>query len=90
MVVNNQTTKPRIMKTKNLILLALTMVMAFATSAVKANVSNKTKVELHTQLHPRHGKMAKWKAKQVKRQLIKRELKKRSLRSRRRGITIVL
>jgi hypothetical protein len=90
MVVNKETTKSTIMKIKNFILMAIAVVMAFSTSAVKANVSNNTKAEFHNQLHPRYGKIAKWKAKQVKRQMIKRDLKKRSLRSRRRGITIVI
>lgn len=90
MAVNKETTKSTIMKTKNLILLAIAVVMVFATSEVKANVSNITKVEFNNQFHPRFGIIAKWKANQIKRQMMKRELKKRSLRSRRRGITIVI
>ena len=84
-MVNKETTKSTIMKTKNLFLLVIAVIMAFASSEVKANVNNNTNAEFQHQLHPRLGKIAKWKAKQqIKRQLIKRELKKRALRSRRR------
>ena len=89
-MVNKETIKSTIMKTKNLILLTFAVFMAFASSEVKANVNNNTNAELQHQLHPRHGKIAKWKARQVKREMIKRELKKRALKSRRRGITIVI
>ena len=84
MMVKKETTKSTIMKTKNLLLLVIAGVMAFASSEVKANVNNNTNAELQQQLHPRHSKIAKWKARQVKRQMIKRELTKRVIRSRRR------
>ena len=83
-MVKKETTKSTIMKTKNLLLLVIALVMAFASSEVKANVNNNTIAELQQQLHPRHGKIAKWKARQIKRQMIKRELKRRVLKSRRR------
>jgi hypothetical protein len=89
-MVNKETTKSTIMITKNLILLTFAMFMAFASSEVKANVNNINNITFQHQLHPRHGKVAKRKAKHVKHQLIKREFKKRALRSRRRGITIVI
>lgn len=78
------------MKTKNLFLLAIAMIMAFATTEAKANISNNTTAELQYTLHPGYGKIAKWKANRLKRQLIKREMKRRWLRPRHRGITIVL
>jgi hypothetical protein len=78
------------MKTKNLFLLAIAMIMTFATAEANNNMSSLTKTELEYRVHPRFGKIARGKANRVKRQLIKREMKRRWLRPRHRGITIVL
>ena len=73
------------MKPKNLILIAIAMIMTFATLEVKADVSINTKAEVHHYIHPKKGKIAKWKANKIKRHLIKREMKRRGVRPRHRG-----
>lgn len=73
------------MKPKNLILMVIAMIMAFTTLEVKADVSVNTNAEVQHYIHPKKGKIAKWKANKIKRHLIKREMKRRGVRQRHRA-----
>lgn len=72
------------MKSKNLIIVAIAIIMAFTTLEVCADVSVNTKAEVQHYIHPKKGKIAKWKANKIKRHLIKREMKIRGVRPRQR------
>jgi hypothetical protein len=79
------------MKTKNIVIVAIAMIMAFITTDIKAETSLQTPTSFMAQHHPRVGLFARWKANKIKGQMVKRQLRHRALIPRnRRGITIVL
>jgi hypothetical protein len=78
------------MKTKNMLIIAIAMIMAFITTDIKAENNLSPQTTVMAQLHPRLGMIARWKAKKIQRKLVKREMKRRWLRPRHRGITIVI
>lgn len=78
------------MKTKQLILPLMAIMMVCAPFASEANTVSDTKLENTISIHPRKGRIARWKANRIKRQVVKREIKRRWFRPRHRGITIVL
>jgi hypothetical protein len=79
------------MKTKNILIIAIAMIMAFITADTQAETKLQSQSSVVSHMHPRKGKIARWKANKIKRQMVKRQLRKRALSPRhRRGITIVL
>ena len=79
------------MNTKNIVIIAIAMIMAFITADTQAETNLQSQSSVVSHMHPRMGMIARWKANKIKRQMVKRQLRKRALNPRhRRGITVVL